>query len=238
MEINITKMFECKDPIVATEKSVGMDLCVPKFTQQFKVAICNEQLNPGGYQIFEIERLGCKKKEIIATQETFSKLQSLAEKIEATQFKDHLTDDYNTIFKWEVLAYFCEGKMYINFPITIPSGICIDCPKDIFFDVRGKSSSFKNGYKVIYGTGDEDYTYGIGVTIEPNIRKRFEDFSDTLYEPISFEEDQKFAQIVLMRRALETTKISVLKPEEFSSLETVMAKRGMRVGGFGSTGKK
>lgn len=110
--------------------------------------------------------------------------------------------------------------------VQIPLGLCFDIPKGYHFDLRSKSSNFKNGFTSVTGLIDANYTYGIGLQYTS-----FTGFSEHI------KSNDKVAQLVL----IETTIIDEfdeLSPETFAKLETVIDKRTVRTGGFGSTGKQ
>lgn len=111
-------------------------------------------------------------------------------------------------------------------PVIIPTGICMDIPENYFLDIRPKSSCLGKGYHVIYGTVDEDYTFGMGIQIEPIPDKQ-----------CLIEFGEKFAQFVFHKKELIFNDSVEYSIEDFQKIDSVQKKRGMRVGGFGSTGK-
>lgn len=109
--------------------------------------------------------------------------------------------------------------------MKVPTGIMMDIPEDFFMDVRPKSSGADNGYHVILGTVDEDYTYGIAVQVEP------------MYGSFDIVVDQKFAQLVFIKKEVNNISFVQYKINDFESRVSVQTKRGFRKGGFGSTTK-
>lgn len=110
--------------------------------------------------------------------------------------------------------------------VQIPLGLCFDIPKGYHFDLRSKSSNFKNGFTSITGLIDANYTYGIGLQYSA-----FDNISEHINS------NDKIAQLVLIETAI-VDKFNELSPETFDKLDTVIAKRHIRTGGFGSTGKQ
>lgn len=209
-------------------------------TDEFISAICNQDINPN------LTRLDCGVDHNLITDDglisilPFSAVTKLAEienklvacekdKPEGMLSEDKLQFEYLNILSYETYALINRKKQSVTIfqPITIPSGICFDCPPDINFDIRPKSSCMKNGYQVIYGTCDEDYTYGVGVQVKP---LQFD-------VPFVLSVDQKFAQCIFYKRTcnVELNEFSVA---QFENVQSVKDKRTMRTGGFGSTGKK
>lgn len=237
--MKISKTLNVKTPEISTLGSVGLDLFVPVFDDKF---INWFMQKPNNLYMFEIDGIKSKLARKIVGKE---KLIVYLSKNDVDSFNKALNDYRkaitekencpNTQTKLIVLKNYInihsililniknsKSELIVNKPVTIPTGIMFDMPKDIFIDIRGKSSSMYLGYRVIYSTIDSDYTYPIGVQIEPI------EHSFTLYE------NQKFAQAVLMKKFEE--KLELIDSENFESSENVINKRKIRNGGFGSTG--
>ncbi len=124
--------------------------------------------------------------------------------------------------KCSLVAELYSDKIVIYNPIQIPTGIGMLIPDNLWCEVRTKSSNFTYHWTEVHGTVDMNYTYGVGVQLIP-------------HETVTIEIDQKFAQLVF-HEAVPVCNITELTPEEFTSINTVQYRRGIRTGGFGSTG--
>lgn len=123
-----------------------------------------------------------------------------------------------------ILLAYEDNKYTIYQNIQIPTGLGILIPKDYYLTVNPKSSNFQNGYTVIEGFIDENYTYGMGVQII------------LLEEKLILEPNQKFAQL-LLKKSNFIDKLTEIPLNEWEELVCVRMRREVRTGGFGTTGK-
>lgn len=115
----------------------------------------------------------------------------------------------------------------IYYPFTVPTGIGILLPQNKWCSLNSKSSNFNNKYTVVHGTIDMNYTYGCGVQIIPL------PLPSGMVTTIS--EDQKFAQLII-HSANPIQKMIEIDSDEWNEMEEIQYLRGIRTGGFGSTG--
>ncbi len=104
-------------------------------------------------------------------------------------------------------------------------GFSINIPKGYYFDIRSKSSNFKNGWASITGLIDSGYTYSWGVQLKPDD------------QVVSIEPDEKVSQIVMLENK-EIFEFEEVPLAVWEDSEIIKEKRNWRTGGFGSTGSK
>lgn len=153
--LQITKFFDVKTPVGLVQRgedltnySIGIDLYMPKFTEEFLQVLCN------------------------ANKKLYSNICYIEYPEEG---KITINNGDELIAKINYYKCLEEGKGYskTNGTITffsllqIPTGIGINIPDWVWCEVRTKSSNFQNGYTEIHGTVDMNYTYGVGVQICP-----------------------------------------------------------------------
>ena len=107
--------------------------------------------------------------------------------------------------------------------LQIPSGIGMNIPDWVWCEVRTKSSNFQNNWTEVHGTVDMNYTYGVGVQM-------------LLIDTVQLKSNQKFAQLVF-HEAVPVLEITEVQQSEWNKNPDIISKRGIRTGGFGSTGK-
>lgn len=223
--LKFTKFFDVKSPVGLEQRgenicnySIGMDLYFPRDSEEFREAIlkANQKLYPRieMFKMAEYKNGNC----LIKTYNFISSVDSLM-KIET-----FVNAETNEVIK---------TQYYIYRPIQIPTGIGLLIPDNVWAEVRTKSSNFQLGFSEVHGTVDMNYTYGMGVQIF-NINTN-EISKET--PVLTFESDQKFAQIVF-HEAVPIIATQEVPLDEWDKLEEVQIKRNIRTGGFGSTGKK
>lgn len=212
-KIQVTKLFDVNSPVGAKQRgetqknySIGTDLYMPKDTETFRRAFykANQELHQG----LEVYTYEANNKR----QTTFVVPESPYQKGYVVMTIETDLDSSESIYE-------------IHENCQIPSGIAFNFPHTVWGEVRSKSSNFKNGFTVIHGTVDCNYTYGVGIQLVL-LRKN----------SICLESDQKIAQIVL-HKAEPIYNIEVLEQKVFDNLQTIQEYRKVRDGGFGSTGK-
>jgi len=182
--------------------SIGVDIYVPRPTKEFIKAILKSNKNSHINTIFE-------DSEIIDFD------------FEDSEIIDFEISNDNGI----LLSYSQRDNKYcIYHNIQIPTGLGILIPKDYYLTVNPKSSNFQNGYSVVEGFIDENYTYGMGVQII------------LLEHKLILEPNQKFAQL-LLKKSNFIDRLTEIPLTEWEKLEAVKLRREVRTGGFGTTGK-
>ena len=106
----------------------------------------------------------------------------------------------------------------------IPNGVALLIPDDYHVDLRPRSSNHKNNYMTTLGLIDCDYTMQLATQLK------------LFSHAISIKEDERFAQIILIKSE-KINVIECLENSDFESLEEVKLRRLNRIDGFGSTGK-
>lgn len=214
-KIKITKFFDVKQPIglqarneSAINYNIGSDLYMPSDTEAFRAAFL--QANCEMYMNLQVN-----------TSETIN--------YRVSEFTYNCCDG---IMENAVVLMRVETNLHTNKSIyqifdncQIPSGIGFILSKSIWLEVRSKSSNFKNGFTVVHGTVDMNYTYGVGIQLI--LLKR---------DSIILESEQKIAQVVL-QKAVPINSLEFVELKEFENDKTVLKYRNKRVGGFGSGGK-
>jgi len=154
-----------------------------------------------------------------------SRLGQVGKVFDSSYFSIYIDDiDGNNIYN---LLDFKNGKYYIYSDIQIPTGLGLLIPKEYYVTVNPKSSNFTIGYTVVEGFIDCNYTYGMGVQLKKLI---------TFIEPIELEPDQKFAQLILKKSEF-ITKMHEMSLDDWNKHPEILARREIRTGGFGNTGK-
>lgn len=214
-KIKITKFFDVKQPIglqarneSAINYNIGSDLYMPYDTEAFRAAFL--QANCEMYMNLQVN-----------TSETIN--------YRISEFTYNCCDGIseNAAVLMRVETDLCTNKsIYQIFEnCQIPSGIGFLLSKSIWLEVRSKSSNFKNGFTVVHGTVDMNYTYGVGIQLI--LLKQ---------DSIILESEQKIAQVVL-QKAVPINSLEFIERKEFENDKTVLKYRNKRVGGFGSGGK-
>lgn len=205
--LKFTRYLDVKCPVGLVQRgenlgnyNIGMDLYMPKNTEDFHQAIlkANEKVYPGIY-ISDYEVENCK-------------------------YLKFCDDDDNLIL--EIIKNNIDEVTYnIYKPIQIPTGIGVLIPENVWGEIRSKSSNFSIGFDQKHGTIDMNYTYGMGVQIDPVLGKT-----------VVLQPDQKFSQLVFHEAVpiLETLEIPL---NEWDQMTEVIDRRTIRKGGFGSTKK-
>jgi dUTPase len=147
---------------------------------------------------------------------------------------------YNYTYKSQIFNIDLTAHLKPTFEIyeniQIPTGIGLVIPKGYHYNLRSKSSNFKNGFSVVEGLIDCNYTYGMGLQIV----KFYDGFPiDKFYDgfPININEEQKIAQLEILKDTIVES-IVFIPEKEYNQLAEVRERRNFRTGGFGSTGKK
>lgn len=214
-KIKITKFFDVKQPIglqarneSAINYNIGSDLYMPYDTEAFRAAFL--QANCEMYSNLQVN-----------TSETIN--------YRISEFTYNCCD---VIMENAAVLMHIETDLTTNKSIyqifdncQIPSGIGFLLSKSIWLEVRSKSSNFKNGFTVVHGTVDMNYTYGVGIQL---ILLKL--------DSIILESEQKIAQVVL-QKAVPINSLEFVELKEFENDKTVLKYRNKRVGGFGSGGK-
>ena len=224
--LQITKFFDVKTPVGISQRgeditnySIGIDLYMPKFTEEFLQALkdVNKKLYPNlNYQKHYIsdtiqepeycdQILICDGDELVAEINYYPELT-----------KNNVIGELQKYSK-------NSGKITFFSLLQIPTGIGMNIPDWVWCEVRTKSSNFQNGFTEIHGTVDMNYTYGVGVQICP-------------CDELSIATDEKFSQLVF-HEAVPVMQISEISQEDWNNMEEIKYKREKRTGGFGSTGK-
>ncbi len=231
------KKFDTKEPYISTERSIGTDLFVPKFTDEF----IEELASVNGFKVrtikggmafmskdFEsnIEKCNAEKERVIESLK--KELGNDEDNLERSlkDIEGRYANVQNLILRDSTVCVVDDErtKLIINKLCIVPTGILIDCPEDYWYEVRRKSSSNRNNRRVMLGTIDEDYTYSIGVELKPD------DGRKVILTP-----DEKFAQIVFHKKVLTWGNSHEISYADFVEKDSVKEKRTMRTGGWGST---
>lgn len=232
------KEFPVETPYVSTPRSVGADMFVPEFSKAFfdKLADVNgfivEEKENGILFLHSkyTERVKQLQTERDTVVETYRKSSAEIEPEKLQAEIAGVEQRYNNaigLTKHDMcVAVYDKEKntLYVKKLCVIPSGILIDLPEDYWFDIRRKSSSNRSGRIVQLGTVDEDYTYNIGIEIEPVER----------FTPLI--SGEKLAQIVFFKKVMTFADGEEQSYDDFVNSETVRNKRQDRTGGWGSTG--
>ena len=204
-QLKITKFFPVKTPQGITQRnetlanySIGCDLYMPPMSEEFLKAL----------------------------ESSNNDLQCLRKFDEHSGEEKVIGYDNNTLSI--VFEYFPNQKAYYIYrPLQIPTGIGMLIDDEYWIEVRSKSSNFKNGFTVVHGTIDMNYTYGCGVQLIP---------INLDYPSICITEDQKICQFVF-HKAIPVMQIQEIPLENWENDPDVNKRRTVRTGGFGSTGK-
>lgn len=207
--MKVTKFFDTKLPLDyvkrgETENSynIGNDLYMPYDTEEFRLKFLE-----ANQEMYDLKMYN-----------------SLEDGIMKTVFQGKIADVFSkTIMTIETNMSTKKSKYNIYHSCQIPTGVGFEFPKDFWGEVRSKSSNFKNGFTVVHGTIDMNYTYGVGVQLIP------------LNHIVTIESEQKIAQIIIQKS--EPISFEEVDLKEFESSELVSTYRNIRTGGFGSTGK-
>ena len=142
--LKITKFFDVKTPVGLVKRgesldnySIGVDLYVPKFTDEFVKALCEAN------KLYNLEPLISDEYNI-----DFYDINKIPNDIIASINK-------------------ATGTLIIHKQLQIPTGIGMIIPPNYWCEVRTKSSNFQNYWTEVHGTVDMNYTYGVGVQIIP-----------------------------------------------------------------------
>lgn len=214
-KIKITKFFDVKQPIglqardeSATNYNIGSDLYMPYDTEAFRAAFL--QANCEMYMNLQVN-----------TSETIN--------YRISEFTynccDGISENDAVLMRVETDLRTNKSIYQIFENCQIPSGIGFLLSKSVWLEVRSKSSNFKNGFTVVHGTVDMNYTYGVGIQLI--LLKQ---------DSIILESEQKIAQVVL-QKAVPINSLEFVELKEFENDKTVLKYRNKRVGGFGSGGK-
>ena len=212
-KIQVTKLFDVNSPLGAKQRgetqknySIGTDLYMPKDTQAFRRAFyeANQELHEG--------------LEMYTYETTTERMTTFV--VPETRYQEGYAV---MVIRTNMMTNNSTFEIHEN--CQIPSGIAFNFPHTVLGEIRSKSSNFKNGFTIIHGTADCNYTYGVGMQLV---------ILDM--DHITLESDQKVAQIVL-HKAEPIYNIEVLEQKAFDNLPTVQEYRKVRDGGFGSTGK-
>lgn len=139
--------------------------------------------------------------------------------------------------KKKLIAIYEDLKWYIFEKINIPVGLAFNLPEGYYAAIDNRSSNFKNNFNVVLGYIDNEYTYGIGAQLFP-IDKSFWNiigFKTKSNAPIVISSGDRIAQIIFTQ--LSQTRLTGIPVDHFEQQKTVINKRDLRTGGFGSTGK-
>lgn len=170
--LQITKFFDVKTPVGISQRredttnySIGIDLYMPKFTEEFLHVLseANKKLYP---KICYIEHPEKGKILICDGDDLLAKILYYKNLNEGKEYSE------------------TDGILIISAPLQIPTGIGMDIPDWAWCEVRTKSSNFTNAYTEVHGTVDMNYTYGVGVQIFPcdNVKiKTDEKFSQLVF---------------------------------------------------------
>lgn len=225
-----TKLFPTRSPEPHTKEnpSAGIDVYMPLMSKKFLDELVKTL--PQGVEC-QVEILD-KPKQLVIDVPDITQLSAVIDNIVAGLGDNKVSIIFlhaNTE-RYDALEIIFGRSMIATFrmpsKIQIPLGLCFDIPKGYHFDLRSKSSNFKYGFTSVTGLIDANYTYGIGLQY-----LSFTGFSEHI------KSNDKVAQLVL----IETTIIdefNELSPETFAKLDSVIDKRHIRTGGFGSTGKQ
>lgn len=212
--LQITKFFDVKTPVGISQRgeditnySIGIDLYMPKFTEEFLQVLCevNKKLYPNICYIEHPEEgkiLICDGDDLIARINYYQEL------AKNPSNKKEYSKTNGTITFFSMLQ--------------IPTGIGMNIPNWVWCEVRTKSSNFQNGYTEVHGTVDMNYTYGVGVQICP-------------CDELQIATDAKFSQLVF-HEAVPVMKILEVSQKDWNNKEEIKYKREKRTGGFGSSG--
>ena len=153
--LQITKFFDVKTPVGISQRgeeitnySIGIDLYMPKFTEEFLHALseANKKLYSNICYIHHPDEgkiVMCNGDDLLAKILYYKSLDEGKEYSET------------------------DGTLIISAPLQIPTGIGMNIPDWVWCEVRTKSSNFSNAYTEVHGTVDMNYTYGVGVQILP-----------------------------------------------------------------------
>lgn len=233
------KEFPVESPYVSTPRSIGTDMFVPEFTNGFfnkftsvnKFIVENKEngilfMSPKYTE--RIQKLEAERDSVI---EQFKQSSATIEpeklKAEIAGIEHRYGNAINLAKHEMCVAVFDADKntLYVKSLCIIPSGILIDLPEDYWFDIRRKSSSNRSGRVIQLGTVDEDYTYNIGIEIEP------------VGNHTALTSGEKLAQIVFFKKVMTFADGEETSYEKFVDRDSVHNKRQDRTGGWGSTGK-
>jgi len=205
--LNFTKFFEIKSP-------VGIEQNEKESSTEFHSI---------GVDIY-MPRPTKEFIEAILKSNKNSRLGYAGKELDLNYFSIYIDDIEGDIYN---MLDFKNNKYYIYRDIQIPTGLGLLIPKEYYVTVNPKSSNFGIGYTIVEGFIDCNYTYGMGVQLKK---------STTLFEPIELEPDQKFAQLILKRSEF-INNMNEIKLERWNNHPEVIARRKIRTGGFGNTGK-
>ena len=153
--LQITKFFDVKTPVGLVQRgedltnySIGIDLYMPKFTEEFLHILLevNKKLYPN---ICYIEHPEEGKIVICDGDDLIAKILYYKSLDEGKNYSE------------------TDGKIIFFSMLQIPTGIGMNIPDWVWCEVRTKSSNFQNGFTEVHGTVDMNYTYGVGVQICP-----------------------------------------------------------------------
>lgn len=212
-ELNSTKILDVQSMKFGSEDDAGYDMYLPKITTNFTKALINHPSNKHLNVYIMTIILDGSKREL--------EFEDLA------IFPDIALDRLLITNKTgEIIFHYENNIIQISDLISIPTGLQLLLPKNVWGEMCNRSSNFGKNLNVVIGYVDNTYTYGTAFQVHPI------NFKNT----IVLEPETRIAQLILRPQ---------IKPlyvhnsfESFENDHLTINNREKRSGGFGSTGTK